>query len=471
LLKRFFSKTYEFEFNNKTFRTFDENLKPSLLGKAGNQTAINTAGSAWKKTINRHSPTEQSYRNPQYNRLLDFLREHLAKQSNIINESLGFREISAKKLGKSHTKAAGKTLADFNRFQGIVTDGLRRFKSSRSFRVRVLRRVLTRNFDFKTNVPPEYTYIILCLYIAKTYPLSAKAEFASHLEPIAKDVPAFLNKYYQALIRDDNRPIENLTCFCYTQYFWFDYRLSDSPESEIHSILFGMFKELNIRSTGDAAEIEQLIKGMIPEAEVDFPIKQLAQQVKRARQKVRKPRAPKEYDIEKELSSIHVGAKSPSRIRRVGGVSVHAYPKMHAETDLRLHRIDGEELYLPKGMSIEDPTSVLASIKEFRAFLNVILGLWPCKVNLAKIAHISIEGDYRDAHHEKGVGIIFNLDAFRKTKSQAYWIWTTARELTYMKRGRLNDTTLPLMRQLVVTAFEKSSQLTASAQCEPSPGG
>lgn len=458
MLKRFFSKAYEFEFNYKTFTTFDENLIPSLLGKAGNQTAINTAGSAWKKTINRHSPTEQSYRNPQYNRLLDFLREHLAKQSNIINESLGFREVSAKKLGKSQTKAARKTLADFNRFQGIVADGLRRFKSSRSFRVRVLRRVLTPDFEFKTNVPPEYTYIILCLYIAKTYPLSAKAEFASHLEPIAKDVPAFLNKYYKALIRDDNRPIKNLTCFCYTQYFWFDYRLSDSPESEIHSILFGMFKELNIRSTGDAAEVESLIKSMIPEAEVDFPIKQLAQAAKRGQQKVRKPQQPKEYDLAKELGSIHVGAKSPSRIRRMGGVSVHGDVKWHAQTDLRLHDISGEEVYLPKGISVGSATSDLSLIKEFRAFLNDILTLWPCATDLSKIVRMSIEPEHRDAHHEKGVGIIFNVAVYRKTKSRAYWIWTAARELTYVKKGRLNDITLPFMRKLVVTAFEKAAQ-------------
>ena len=36
--------------------------------------------------------------------------------------------------------------------------------------------------------------------------------------------------------------INNLTCFSYTQYFWIDYRLSLSLDSEIHKIILDLIR-------------------------------------------------------------------------------------------------------------------------------------------------------------------------------------------------------------------------------------
>jgi len=462
LLRRFSLTTHDFTFKKTTFRTFDRRLVETHLGKSGNQTAINTAGSTWKKTITRYGPPKVSYRNTAYDRLLNFLEQQMMKQSSLINdETFRFREIDVDDLRTQRNADDIRTLHNYEQFRDVLRDNLRKFKTSRQFRVDAVNKILTPAFEFKKDIPPEYAYIVLSLYIAKTYPQLAHRDYARYLSSVVADIPNFLTRYYEALIRDDDTPIENLTCFCYTQYFWFDWRLTDSPESEIHSIIFGMFAELKIHAPTpqiekiDAQNAEIAIRKLIPDATVDFPIPRIIQQVQRAKQKVTAPRPPRIFDMAKELSLIAVGT-APSQIKREGSVSVHPNIKMHAPTDLKLCVVDGEELYLPPEISVEEAKKHIASAREFRKLVQRVLGLWP--IDMTRLAHLSIEPVYRDAHHEKDCGIIFNITVFEQKKPLSYWIWTTARELTYARFGRLTDMTLPFMRDLVVLGFRKAAE-------------
>lgn len=52
--------------------------------------------------------------------------------------------------------------------------------------------------------------------------------------------------YYESLLDISFKKINNLTCFCYRQYFWMDFRLSNSPNSAIHSIIQSIFWETDL---------------------------------------------------------------------------------------------------------------------------------------------------------------------------------------------------------------------------------
>jgi hypothetical protein len=206
----------------------------------------------------------------------------------------------------------------------------------------------------------------------------------------------------------------------------------------------------SLESTSES--LEAIMKAMMPEATINFSLEKIAKQVKRAKQKVTSPQQPRVIDIAKELSLIAVGT-APSQIKREGGVLVQPNIKMHAPTDLKLCVVDGEELYLPLGISVDEAKKHIEAVREFRKLVQRVLGLWP--IDMTRLARFSIEPPYRDAHHEKECGIIFNVSAFEQKKPFSYWIWTAARELTYARFGRLTDMTLPFMRELVIFGFDK----------------
>lgn len=201
--------------------------------------------------------------------------------------------------------------------------------------------------------------------------------------------------------------------------------------------------------------IETIMKAMMPEATVDFPLRKIVKQVKRAKQKVVTPRQPQVFDIAKELNSISI-KQAPNEVKRKGGVLVQPNVKMHAETNLKLCDVDGEKVYLPPDTPVNEAEKHLSAIREFRNILRRVFDAWPC--NMLEIAYMSVEPPFRDAHYERNCGIIFNVLAFEQNKSDAFWIWTTARELTYARYGRLNDMTLPFMRDLIVLAFKKAAE-------------
>ena len=177
--------------------------------------------------------------------------------------------------------------------------------------------------------------------------------------------------------------------------------------------------------------------------------------MKRAKQKVTSPQQPRVFDIAKELDSISV-MPAPNEVKRKAGVLLQPNVKMHAGTNLKLCNVSGEQIYLPPDTSMGQAEKHLTTISEFREVLRRVFNAWPC--DMLRIAHMSVEPSFRDAHHERNCGIIFNVLAFEQNKSDAYWIWTAARELTYARYGRLNDMTLGFMRDLIVLGFRKNAE-------------
>jgi hypothetical protein len=137
MFNSFVNKKYTFEFNNREFEIYDEKLIPLLLGKTGKQTAINTAGSAWKKVINRRKTAKQKeshYLNPKYIELLNFLKKHLSKSSDKFNYLDHFQEINPKELMLSDKRADKLLIGEFTRFREIMVLNLIRFKTEADFR-------------------------------------------------------------------------------------------------------------------------------------------------------------------------------------------------------------------------------------------------------------------------------------------------------------------------------------------------
>lgn len=249
MLRIFNTPIHTFDFKNKQFEIYDKHLIPQLLGKRGNQTAINTAGSAWKKIIHRNETKKQQaseYRNPKYDELLLILDQHLTHKSDLFNYLYGFREINVETLTGSQYGPDMKLLNKFDDFRNILSKNLVKFKSDPIFRTNIINQICNERLELKKDIPLEYTYIVLCLYIAKNYSCFDKNQYKNFILPIFKSKDEYIQKYFEVLNDVSYPKINNLTCFCYTQYFWFDFRLSDSDLSIIHSILFGMFEEINI---------------------------------------------------------------------------------------------------------------------------------------------------------------------------------------------------------------------------------
>jgi hypothetical protein len=247
----FSDQKYDFPFNQRTFEIFDDHLISELLGRSGNQTAINTAGSAWKKIIHRYPNDRQEesvYPNPKYIELKNFLHDHLSHESDLLNYLDNFQEINIDNLIQSSSPSDKQLISKFTRFREILTTNLNLFKTDSNFRISTTNKIYDGNHEFMRNIPVEYAYILLCLYIAHNY-----SYFKNNQERILskwfRSENDYHEKYHGALFDPSFHSINNLTCFCYTQYFWFDYRLSDSLDSAIHSILFDMFGELEITPT------------------------------------------------------------------------------------------------------------------------------------------------------------------------------------------------------------------------------
>ncbi|BDQ30597.1 hypothetical protein NZNM25_07610 [Nitrosopumilus zosterae] len=250
MLGIFHLKKFKFEFKDEIFYSFDKNFIPHLLGKRGNQTAINTAGSTWKKEIQRYlnqRQAENRSQNPKWTELFNFLQGHLTTESalflphkdKIIKEDI-------KEIFQSTNRKDKERLGEFLRFREILRYNLIFFKKESKFRHKILPMIFDENNDFRRDVSPQYLYILLSLYVARKYSIFSNykyKEFANKLK-IGRDT--YNKKFLDGL--KSSQSIHNLTALCYTQYFWFDYRLSQSEHSEIHKILFNMFNELNLPS-------------------------------------------------------------------------------------------------------------------------------------------------------------------------------------------------------------------------------
>jgi len=147
-----------------------------------------------------------------------------------------------------------------------MVKNLNQFKNDSGFRAHVSELICNDDLTLKNDIPVEFTYIALCLYIARKYSYFDKSRYTKFITGIFKSKEEYVKKYYDALVDTSFKNIKNLTCFCYTQYFWFDYRLSDSNDSAIHSILFGMFEELDIYPTTEIT-LDEIEKGK----EIEFP--------------------------------------------------------------------------------------------------------------------------------------------------------------------------------------------------------
>ena len=87
-----------------------------------------------------------------------------------------------------------------------------------------------------------------------------------NIVPINFDDKNNLIEVFFKILKINNFNIHNITCFSYRSYFWFDYRLSNSNESEIHKILYNMMIEIK-------DEIKSVIvkdKEFVAEQELSF---------------------------------------------------------------------------------------------------------------------------------------------------------------------------------------------------------
>lgn len=211
----------EFLFNGKKFEIYNKELVEELLGKTGNQTAINGAGSNWKKEIRRYKTSKQEEGkslNPKYSELKKLIENYIQPNKYLLEK------------GKDEVKK-------------ILSSNLLRFKQDSQFRKQCLKEILNSDFTFKTKINMDYFYIVFCIYISLKYnyfTIGKKQKF----NPISfENLEDFLNKYLE-ILNKDNFAIKNLTCFSYTQYFWMDYRLSESLHSEIHNIIYDILSEV-----------------------------------------------------------------------------------------------------------------------------------------------------------------------------------------------------------------------------------
>lgn len=219
----FSQERYSFEFKKKIFSTFDQNLISKYLGKSGNQSAINSAGSNWKRNIhrNRNKNQPQSNRiNPKWSELYELLDRYIEK------------EIDSK-------------IKSFHVFQEINSKNLQNFKTDYKFRLKVISEILDENNEFRESIPIEYTYIIFVLYISQKYSLFHKFKFRKFTNKIGKGLCEYRQKYFNAL--QSTRVFENLTALCFNQYFWIDFRLYNSPKSIIHNIIFDIIMSFEQR--------------------------------------------------------------------------------------------------------------------------------------------------------------------------------------------------------------------------------
>jgi hypothetical protein len=239
-----------FEFKTKTFHTFDKDCITLLLGKNGNQTAINTAGSLWKKTIVRNVTQKQAESikiNPKWVELFNFLQSHLTtKNAILIPDSKIYVGNSLEQISESTKFEDKKIFSEFLRFRELQIHNIIKFKEVPSFRKNILKILLDKKNNFKRNILPQYSYILLTLYIAKKYSIFNNYKFKDLELKLNISNEEYLKKFFNGL-KSDNK-LTNVTALCYTQFFWFDYRLSDSVHSEIHTILYDLFNELKLPS-------------------------------------------------------------------------------------------------------------------------------------------------------------------------------------------------------------------------------
>jgi hypothetical protein len=247
MLRVFNLKKYPFEFNNETFYSFDKKYVPYLLGKHGNQTAINTAGSAWKKIIQRNTTEKQAkktYLNPKWIELKNFLQGHLNLKSSLFMPEKSMMIKKLDDLFLSINIKDKQKLGEFLRFRELQRYNLVFFKKDNSFRNKVISEIFEKDWEFKRNILPQYIYILLVLYISRKYSIFDKYEYRPFANKICEGKEEYSQKFYDGL--KSKIKLENLTSLCYTQYFWFDYRLASTEHSEIHLILYNMFNELKI---------------------------------------------------------------------------------------------------------------------------------------------------------------------------------------------------------------------------------
>jgi len=146
MLKFFELPTFEFEFNDHKFYSFDKKLIPMLLGKKRNQIACNSGGSMWGKIISRRITKyqkENSYTNPKWREIFNFFKGH----------------VDIEKYRKGDTEIEVYFHKNF-----VVNNAQKKlihFKESNSYRKKILHELFYEPWDFRRNIHPDLSYILL----------------------------------------------------------------------------------------------------------------------------------------------------------------------------------------------------------------------------------------------------------------------------------------------------------------------
>lgn len=222
-------------YNGKSFSIYNKDLIEELLGK-NNQNPVNIASSTWKPVIKRNKTDKQEAgekTNSKFIDLKNLIKEHILIDEAIINKPK--REIVK-----------------------LLSNNLKNFKSNPIFRKECINRILDKDNNLKQDISAEYFYIVFSIYVMLNFNyFSIKEE--KKLSPInLKTEKEFKDKLIE-ILKESYVSINNLTAFSYRQYFWLDYRLSESLHSEIHTIIYEIFNDLSSESisTESSREIEK----------------------------------------------------------------------------------------------------------------------------------------------------------------------------------------------------------------------
>jgi hypothetical protein len=212
---------FNFKYDGKDFEIYNSALIEELLG-VNNQNPVNIASSTWKRIIKRNRTEKQDEsisQNPKFIELEKIIKDHI--------------KIDSKLLEKSKKDIVS-----------LLSLNLKNFKNNGLFRKKCLALIIEKG-TLKTDIPMEYFYIVFCLYVALKFNYFKVDEKEKFFQINFNNEEDFNSKFID-ILENPYISINNITCFCYRQYFWLDYRLTESLNSEIHTIIYQIFSDLGM---------------------------------------------------------------------------------------------------------------------------------------------------------------------------------------------------------------------------------
>lgn len=222
-----------------------------------------------------------------------------------------------------------------------------------------------------------------------------------------------------------------------------------TPEKEFElAPLVDKFKEVSESVTRPSTSIEGSAKKMPePVIETDMDEEVLTKEMEDAKKLLtgEKTRVLEITDVWRDPKKIEKIVSKPR-------IVVRTTVDISTGKNWELSTLEGENVYVEKGIDPVKIETVKPFVKEFRRFLCKIVEIMggnPDTVNIC-IANLETDGDRREGQ------LFFN--ALRNDKPFR-WIAVVARELAYLKFPKLSQAHINLMTDLVAKALEKIDEI------------